>query len=214
MDTSESIANATPSMVTMYKHGDVILKMKNENTELNLLVSPHALSLASPDFSTMFNGRFTEGQNLSSASPREVPLPDDDPILMQLLCNICHLRNSEIMRQYDSGFLVEFAVLCDKYDCIEAVRPWNETWASKMLPEKCDSTSDLENMIFFSYVMDLPREFHEVTRCLVLERVEPLNAEATMHGYDFLPLGLIGIYIPDYISASSYLSSAFIEVLH
>jgi hypothetical protein len=62
--------------------GDVILQLGKVGVGdgvRNVLVSSVVLSLASPVFATMFDGRFSEGQSLSPASPRTVPLSDDDP---------------------------------------------------------------------------------------------------------------------------------------
>jgi hypothetical protein len=116
---------------------------------------------------------------------------------MQLLCNIAHFKTSDIQDQNSPVFLVTFAILCDKYDCIEAVRPWNEIWVSKLFPKDCDSTSVLGSMLFFSYVMDLPLEFSNITKHAILEHIEPIEPETAMHGYDLLPMNVIGMSIPE-----------------
>ena len=69
-----------------------MLRVKNDEVAYNLLVSSEVMSIASPVFAAMFDGRFAEGQDLSSEAPREVDLPDDDPELVKLLCEIVHLK--------------------------------------------------------------------------------------------------------------------------
>jgi hypothetical protein len=70
-------------IVVVQQDGDVLLKPGNSLspisiTTVSLRVSSQAMGLASPVFAAMFNGRFSEGENLSSASPKEFDLPDDN----------------------------------------------------------------------------------------------------------------------------------------
>ena len=192
--TTEGDKQMTPSIFELYKHGDVILKLRNDTTAYDLLVSSHALSLVSPVFSAMFNDAFVESQNLSSASTRQIDLPDDDPELMKALCDIAYMRTADIPSRHKEDFLVEFAVLCDKYDCTQAVRPWSGIWFSSLftacsLPVVMDTVLSL---LFFSYVMDLPDEFQKSTQKLCRTLTGPINFEKVTFGYDFLPLKVIG----------------------
>lgn len=64
----------------LHPDGDVILVVGKDEEIQKYRVSSAFLSHASPVFTAMFaKDRFAEGQNLSSANPKEVRLPDDDP---------------------------------------------------------------------------------------------------------------------------------------
>jgi hypothetical protein len=115
------------------KNGDVILQvLKDTETSVRLLVSSTVLSLASHVFEAMFDGRFAEGQDLSSATPKTIQLTDDNPECMTMLCRLIHLQNSDIPFNLELDFLIDFAILCDKYDCADSVRPWSKIWVSHL----------------------------------------------------------------------------------
>jgi hypothetical protein len=105
-----------PDKMVIDKRGDVILQVGADNNAVHLLVSSKVLSLASKVFEAMFNNDFAESQNLSSTSPREMPLPDDNPVQMTTICKLAHMQTSDNPEKLDVADLANFAVLCDKYD--------------------------------------------------------------------------------------------------
>ncbi|KAF2651682.1 hypothetical protein K491DRAFT_555608, partial [Lophiostoma macrostomum CBS 122681] len=139
-----------------------------------LRVSSQAMSIASPVFAAMFNGRFSEGQNLSSASPKEVDLPDDDDKLMTWLVKIIHSKTLDMPKSIDVQELAQFGVLCDKYDCVEATRPWSKTWVSQVITKPGIANSIMaEKLLSATYIFDLPHEFEQITRMMIIDRDAP-----------------------------------------
>ncbi|KAE8844230.1 hypothetical protein HRS9122_05333 [Pyrenophora teres f. teres] len=123
-ESSSPKEHAAPTIV-LAKRGDVLLELSDNGKVWDiLLVSSHVLSLASPVFDAMFNGNFTEGQGLSSASPKKVALPDDDPESMTLFCKLVHMQTTELEYGISFDLLADLAIVCDKYRCTESVRSW------------------------------------------------------------------------------------------
>ena len=175
------------------KNGDVILQViEDAETSVHLRVSSQVLSLASHVFETMFNGRFAEGQDLSSASPKTIQLTDDDPKCMTMLCKLIHLQNSEIPTKLELDALIDFALLCDKYDCADSVRPWSKIWVSHLLSETENKLC--EKLFSVSYMLDLPHEFMDAGERLIRHRRSLDLDQFTIHGHDFVPRFLISAY--------------------
>jgi hypothetical protein len=175
------------------KNGDVILQvLKDTETSVRLLVSSNVLSLASHVFEAMFDGRFAEGQDLSSASPKTIQLTDDNPECMTMLCRLIHLQNSDIPFDLELDALIDLAILCDKYDCADSVRPWSKIWVSHLLSDT--EKNSCEKLITVSYLLDLPHEFMDASERLIRHRRSLDKEQFTIHGHDFIPEFLIGAY--------------------
>jgi hypothetical protein len=174
-----------PLTTIIHARGDVILKLNEGDSTTRLLVSSQTLALASTVFEAMFNGKFAEGQGLSANSPPEVELPDDNPTLMTILCNIAHLRASDVPKELSVLDLADFAILCDKYACIGAVYSWIRFWIQEPLSKPDEP--DFEKLILVTYLMDLPQEFSKVTQYLIRDRAACFDPEVASHGHEFLP---------------------------
>jgi hypothetical protein len=175
------------------KNGDVILQLlKDTETSVGLLVSSNVLRLASHVFENMFDGRFAEGQDLSSTSPKTIQLTDNNPKCMTMLCRIIHLKNSEIPSKLELDALIDFAILCDKYDCADSVRPWSKIWVSHLLSNT--ENKSCEKLFSVSYMLDLPDEFRATGERLIRHRRSLDKEQFTIHGHDFVPRFLIGAY--------------------
>ncbi|KAF2688730.1 hypothetical protein K458DRAFT_151766 [Lentithecium fluviatile CBS 122367] len=134
MATYVQFQNRTPTTISLAKRGDVILVLgKGEDAAAKLLVSSNILRTASVVLEKMFDGRFAEGKALSVTNPHEVQLPDDNPACMSMLCHIIHLQTADVPRPLDVATLADFAILCDKYDCIDAVWPRSRVWVLELL---------------------------------------------------------------------------------
>lgn len=167
--------------------GDVLLKVGSAK-QMNLLISSRALSFASPVFAAMFNGRFAEAQSLSSSAPREIPMPDDDAIGMEMLCNIAHLRVSDLPSKIENIALADFAILCDKYSCVEVVRSYCRMWMIDLLEDT--GNNNFEKLLFAAYVLDLPHEFHEVTKVLIRDHVN-ISFAVAVHDANLFPVSIL-----------------------
>jgi hypothetical protein len=182
--------------ISLAKRGDVVLVLdKGKEMATKLLVSSAFLSEASPVFEKMFSGRYAEGGAISSDNPGDVKLPDDDPACMTLLCRILHLQATEVPRQLDIVTLADLAVLCDKYACADAVRPWIRVWVLELLAGS--DSKDCEKLIMVTFALDLPDEFYKVTQGLIRVRTFSVDMDVAGHGTDFIPASVFGtcIYI-------------------
>ena len=100
--------------------------------EVRALLSSKAMSLASPVFRNMLNGRLKEAEILRSAGEVTIDLPDDDQNAFLILMNIAHLRFSEVPYDLDQEALVEIARLVDKYEMHRIVEPYKLNWTIQM----------------------------------------------------------------------------------
>lgn len=114
-------------------------------SRIKLRVHSVILSSASKTFMAMFGPHFSEGQDLSSTSPKEVELPDDDPTSMLHLCNTLH-HKANFEGPQDVDGLLALAIHCDKYDCLHAMKFASAIWLDRMV-STCDKfAAELEKI--------------------------------------------------------------------
>ncbi|KZM24538.1 uncharacterized protein EKO05_0008711 [Ascochyta rabiei] len=172
------------------KRGDVELYVgRAPQTEKKLLVSSMLLSYMSPVFAVMFDGRFAEGQALTPASPRVVSLPEDDADSMAIVCKIMHTRTADLSVTITPTQFADIAMICHKYDCVDAVRAWSIIWIADLLQKP--TAPDFEKMLVAAYLLDLAPEFLRVSKSLIRDRCDLLSISAMSNGEDFLPLRLL-----------------------
>ncbi|KAF2002500.1 hypothetical protein P154DRAFT_139787 [Amniculicola lignicola CBS 123094] len=166
------------------KRGDICLR-PGEHAESSPLirVSSKILSQASPVFNAMLSGNWSE---TTSSAP--IRLPDDDPKLVELLCEVLHAQSINVFTDVGIVELADFAVLCDKYDCTDAASAWVQAQVQQELNWVLEEGS--EKLIFITYVFDLPHEFMKVTELLLKERTFKVSMDVAAHDQHFLPLKL------------------------
>ena len=114
--------------------GDLVLKVGSGDEVTLIRVQSKVLRLASPVFAAMLSPRFAEGQALEDSkaivdSTTTIDLPDDDPTAMSFLCRTLHFKEDAAQRKlYSPGFLMELAMICDKYNMLRALSPWSHIW--------------------------------------------------------------------------------------
>ncbi|KAK5718669.1 hypothetical protein LTR15_008402 [Elasticomyces elasticus] len=123
---------AADEVIEIAPHGDVLLlcseEIENAKT-IGLRVSSHVMSLASPVFRVLLAPKFREGVTLAAATTVDIPLPDN-PDDMLVLCNVFHMRHDKVQPLLSANQLLRCAQLCDKYDCVMAMRPSFEVWVN------------------------------------------------------------------------------------
>jgi hypothetical protein len=153
-----------------------------------LLVSSKVLSVASPVFKAMLNGRFLEGIELSkaktSAEPylAQLPLPEDDAEAMTLLCKLLHFDIDDIPERPNPQSLENLAFACDKYGCISPLRYSGGTWIRNWLLHYENTEpiiDDVCRLFILAYVADLEFEFLEVAWTLLLYHKGPFQGPHT-----------------------------------
>ena len=173
--------------------GDVVLIMQ----ETRLRVSSVILSSASPVFKAMFGPNFKEGQGDRSAQhPKDVPLPDDEPLVMTRFCRLLHCQrglpetHEEDSQDMRAKGLLDLVVLADKYGCMERVQMacgyilFDLTASSK--PQDMPMTA-LMYLIAVAFMLEDHRHFTLFTRQLVMDHVDNYSAVATHPALAVLP---------------------------
>ncbi|KAK5128364.1 hypothetical protein LTR85_003032 [Meristemomyces frigidus] len=123
-------------------NGDVVLICGDPSQRSRITrtrVSSAIMGYSSSVFKAMFSGRFKEGREITCSGMAEVSLPDDDPEMMLILCQILHLRHDAVPRTLKPLQLLKLAELCDKYDCAIAIKPSAGEWATGILQQATDS---------------------------------------------------------------------------
>ncbi|CAG5153773.1 uncharacterized protein ALTATR162_LOCUS3323 [Alternaria atra] len=170
------------------KKGDVILQLGKVGVRecvRKILVSSMVLSLASPVFATMFDGRFSEGQNLLPTSPYTVPLPDDDPQCIIMICKIGHMQTSQLPTALTAMAFFKLALVCKKYDCVDVVRTWAIIWVAELLENP--ATQDFEKIALAIHLLNLPNEFFKVSQSLIRDQSATFSIIKAMGGQECLP---------------------------
>ncbi|PLB53427.1 hypothetical protein P170DRAFT_424167 [Aspergillus steynii IBT 23096] len=139
-------------------NGDVILVVGIESLEKlgKFLVSSKALSLASPVFKKLFSKSCLEGSKLEETKCFEVPLPEDDPEVMEIILRAMHFLDPIVDEDVylDSGLLADITIHANKYDCVKPLSSWVSKWLNKPRLRSSEEMKALDygHMILASYV--------------------------------------------------------------
>lgn len=149
---------------------------------LRFRVSSSVLCAASPVFNAMLgpNSSFAEAVSLRTAARAPAtspikpsaplvqhvqPLYDDNGTALAVILYALHLQTHKVPRTVTFPQLKQLAVVCDKYDCVGAVRLWAETW---MQPFRGDVTTvGYEDWLFIAWVFSSRKFFERVSKSLV-----------------------------------------------
>ncbi|OLN87518.1 hypothetical protein CCHL11_06106 [Colletotrichum chlorophyti] len=154
-----------------------------------LRVSSKILKLNSPVFKAMLGGKFREGAELAGktdhSEPYIVDLPDDDVEAMTILCQILH--NVYIPERPSPLCLERLAFVCDKYECMEALKYCGMVWVRDWLQDFDDQDTeaamppmdDFCKLLVFTYVIELPTEFSEISWRIFLYHRGPISSTSS-----------------------------------
>lgn len=151
-------------------HGDIILQVGSEKGPVkSIRVSSQVLSIASPVFARMFGSGFREGFVSSSTSdqPLHLPLPDDNPDAVLLMCHVLH--PSGVGDLYVPLQLLEsLALLVDKYDCALALTIWSRLWFQQRY-SYFHYTSSPWDRLRVAYALKTQEAFWEISKNIVYD---------------------------------------------
>ncbi len=173
--------------------GDLILELGQTDVKTHLRVSSKALALASPVFAAMVSSRFSEGNELAKGSLRPIPLPEDDPEAVTLLCNILHFRSRLVPARIPFPLLEKLALVCDKYDTAGAVTPWSTLWFQQWVGS-LTGEDRYAKVLCLSYAYDNRKAFYEASSNF-LQYTADSTVEDSMEGPSLVPDPLIGGFI-------------------
>lgn len=83
----------------------------------------------------MIGPHFREGRSLATSSKVEIPLPEDDPQAMELVCLVVHMRSDLVPTELDQKTLLKVTGHCDKYALLDATRPTVQQWLDLCVEE-------------------------------------------------------------------------------
>lgn len=193
VDDNQAAAEPVIETLSLFESGDVYLK-PGETSAKEFLVSSVILSNASSVFKAMFSGRFAEGQDLSTISPPKIVLKDDDPRALEILLRLLHFKISPGGRFMEIEESYEFAVLCNKYDCIQAMAAVTEMWLSSVLPMSATSFENLCHLFFLAVTFKFEDRRQKLIRLLVTMSTE--SARERFEATDtFISAAILSMYI-------------------
>lgn len=171
---SEPIATSDDAFFSSFKE---ITVQDEAPEEVHMLVSSKHLRLASEVFSALLQPNFKEGQVLQATGKLELPLPDDNPAVLEILLNIIHGRTKDIPRKMHIHTMASLATLADKYQMAEAMELFVELLWKPSLQESRPKTydDDLVSWLTVAWIFKWPDEFKHFTRLAVREGSGALN---------------------------------------
>jgi hypothetical protein len=158
----------TSPVGSIVSDGDVVFVVGEEKRQLRV----HSLFLrtVSSVFNALLGPRYSEGINLSSDTPKSIPLPEDDPETMEIIFNIVHFRTDTFSDQLEPEALIRLAIAIDKYDMVQALKVYTRGWLY------CDSIQDpgrLWQLAKASYLLHNDQAFKSATLGLLCHYGEP-----------------------------------------
>ena len=181
-DNAMATTEPLRSDVTVVDDGDIILALPEKHY---IRVSSVVLSYTSPVFKAMLGPHFKEGKvRRSSDAPKEIALPEDDPIAMKHLCHLLHGQHTDSYDHGDNGFperLLALAMLTDKYDCGDAIMLPLEAILSRFVTNGTAPELPFEQMAALTAAagcLGLARYFFVFTKCLVLDYTDRFSSLA------------------------------------
>jgi len=139
-----------------------------EETELR--VNSGVLMTTSVVFRTMLGPKYLEGQALSQHidGTKSLPLPDDDPEGMKLLCAALHNRTDILPPTMPPATFERFSQLADKYACVDALRFAIQSYIGKF---KYCEPDKFVHMINAAYLLNDAEAFSSFTNRLAKDKI-------------------------------------------
>lgn len=151
--------------------GDILLIIGTPPTA-KVVVWSATLKRTLAVFSAMLSSKFSEGQGVgSSQTPKEITLPDDDPIAISNMCNLTHGHRLTVKQLPKiSTRVLKLAIVIDKYACVEVLYYQTQAILLKWLDEFPDADIIAYGQIAAAaYLLDQPRVFNKATKGLIGE---------------------------------------------
>lgn len=147
-------------------NGNVIFIVGSKKKRIQ--ASSAVLENASKYFRNMFGPHFQEGQDLHGGSVKEIAMPEDDPIAMELIFKIIHLRNDSLPNALEPHQALEFALTADKFDCVVAVQSVAKLWLGAKNIKGVEGLKDHAYLMGAAYILDIGAVFSDITLSMLL----------------------------------------------
>ncbi|MCJ1438445.1 hypothetical protein MMC27_007834 [Xylographa pallens] len=194
------------------QQGDVVLQLADKS---ELQVSSEVLSFASPVFKAMFGSTFAEGSALVKGGNCHVPLSDNNPAAITLLCMILYHRSDVLKVEVGAELMDDMAILSDKYDCTRSMG----LWSALSLRKKIDGFSGpapLDRLLFPAIAFDEPEHFQLVTKRMVYTVTNAGfdgSDRVPVHIRKLLPDGLLSTLMTKYRNIKKRILSSLDDVV-
>lgn len=161
--------------------GDLLLRATQEGSKYTkkFLVNRACLCVVSPVFRAMLgqDSPFIEGSaaDIDSSTP-VVDVEEHHVDSLFTLFAIFHHKHLLVKEEMTSEELYDIALLCDKYDCSESLRPWSAVWIKPHLSEIESENEGVENCLFIAWTLQSKELFEITTKLLIC------NSQLTTEG--------------------------------
>ena len=179
-----------PSVDAMAPDGDVILVVGKDKVHYRVYSS--CLRSASPFFNTLFGPHWYEGQNLTSASPKHIELPDDNAEALGAIFAVLHHQNH--LEMPSPLNVLHVAVLTDKYLLHSALRYAGVFWLRNY--DQSITMAERVYLLAGAFKFEAEIEFTRIAQQLVLGYGGPFLGLIDGAVEDVLPLKVFRTHLP------------------
>ena len=147
-------------------NGDVVLVVGAK--QFRIRVDSLFLKRHSKVFAALLGPNFHEGQDLNAdvSSPKEIPLPDDNPNAMTAICATMYHAFDHIPRSPTTASVLTIIRHADKYDCYDVLTLPSQVngWLKS---DHLSQGKDLVNILGVSYLVRDQEAFTNASKALV-----------------------------------------------
>ncbi|KAK5717007.1 hypothetical protein LTR17_016149 [Elasticomyces elasticus] len=187
--------------------GDIVLRVGEGEDRFRVFSG--ILSRSSPVFEALFGPHFLEGHvERSSTQPRHIHLPEDDPVVLELLLILLHSPSPRYKYEsfywpYTPEIMLALVVAADKYVCVDAIKPTlranimsfkhrEKPMYAKLLNNSLrEPLLDTWRLATAAYMLKLPGAFAIFTRRLLLEHSETFLDLPVIPGEGVVPSSIL-----------------------
>jgi len=156
-------------------NGDLTLLLGGSRGPIR--VSSKVMGLASRVFKAMVNPDFLP-KELCVDDPPGIPLPEDDPVAIYWICTVLHHREWT-HGSLPTPVIKDVAILCDKYDCAVALKPWSAMFLFMLQSDQSGSLGVSNwQTVWMSRAFDDHDAFTRSTSSLVWQAARELRPDS------------------------------------
>jgi hypothetical protein len=152
----------TSTTIYFDRQGDVRLEVDGTI----LVVSSKTMSLISDPWNAMLGPTSSFSEALSKHS-KPILLPEDDIEALTIILHIAHLQFDKVPLQLEFDQLLSIAVLTDKYQATQIVRPWLSNWVNGL--KHLVDEDGYEEWLWIAWEFGISDSFEHIANRLVLE---------------------------------------------
>ncbi|KAG8629239.1 hypothetical protein KVT40_003104 [Elsinoe batatas] len=127
----------------------------------------------------MFSERWNVGEIFSAESPKAFHCPNDDPISMEILLRVLHLKIGLDKRFMPITAGHGFTIVCDKYDCAAAVSFVAEMWLAANLATAELNYGEMEYLLVVALFFDTRAHAESLLSMMTVKTAEPVLDSVT-----------------------------------